>query len=607
MSNSVSEELVVVKELINKGKMEEALQLVKDIEQKKTLAPKENLRILAHKAFIYSYLGQFEISFEISEELYEKSQETKMTLFSLDALFLKELILIVTGRFEEYYKICELHENLFHSLPREAVPEYQEREIKFLIMRANLNFYNSNLDPALEDYEKSLALIEKVDLHSFHIYTIMVMIAYTYQVKGELQLSLEYSEKALSLIPKEEYYLPMTTKADTYRSMGGIYNAKGDSNRALDYHKFALEIYEKFPVGWRIAWSYSNIISILFFTKNTAQAQAYLQKFKQITENSGSKINVLMYQLSLAQSLRASSIRRDQLEAINIMKNIAKEESNPYMWQRNLALSSLCWWYFEEFQLTNKMEILNDIQLVLDQLEKGTLQLNSYESLAQVKLYQAKLALLQINMVDARKLLTEAQQIADEHGLQNLAGAISREHDKLLEELKLWESIKKTKVTVSERLELASVDDVLERMQGRRATEPLELTNEEPILILIMDKSGVPYFNHSFGSEWDIDGIFSAFMSAFNAFSSELFSRSIDRIKIGDNTILIKLIEPYFACYVIKGQSYPAQQKLTRFSDTIKATSEIWTALNRAAKTSEMLELDNPSSLGNAVNEIFIN
>jgi hypothetical protein len=64
-------------------------------------------------------------------------------------------------------------------------------------------------------------------------------------------------------------------------------------------------------------------------------------------------------------------------------------------------------------------------------------------------------------------------------------------------------------------------------------------------------------------------------------------------------------MEPFLACYVIKGQSYPAQQKLNRFSDTIRNTTEIWGAINRAAKTSEMLELDNPPSLGSTVNEIF--
>jgi len=42
------------------------------------------------------------------------------------------------------------------------------------------------------------------------------------------------------------------------------------------------------------------------------------------------------------------------------------------------------------------------------------------------------------------------------------------------------------------------------------------------------------------------------------------------------------------------------------FSDAIKASPEIWEALNRATKTSEMLELDNPPSLGSTVNEIFV-
>jgi hypothetical protein len=202
--------------------------------------------------------------------------------------------------------------------------------------------------------------------------------------------------------------------------------------------------------------------------------------------------------------------------------------------------------------------------------------------------------------------LTKAQKIAEMNALQLLARKISNEHDVLLEELDTWRSLKKTQASVSKRMKLASIDGVMERLQGRRAIEVPEISVEEPILLLIMDKSGVSYFNHSFIGDWDFDDLFSSFMSAFNTFSSEIFSNSIDRVKIADNTILINPIEPYLACYVIKGQSYPAQQKLTQFSDAIKASPEIWEALTRAAKTSEMLELDKPPSLGNAVNEIFI-
>jgi hypothetical protein len=295
---------------------------------------------------------------------------------------------------------------------------------------------------------------------------------------------------------------------------------------------------------------------------------------------------------------------RDRVEAEYRLKKIVEENRSIYI--TNSSLISLCDWYFEEFRFSNQMEILDDIPPLIDHLQRNARILNSYLILANAKLLEAKVALLRINMVEARKLLTEAQNIADEHGLQLLAGEISREHDHLLGELKLWESIKKEQATVSERLKLASVDGVMERLQGRRAIEVPEVSVEEPILLLIMDKSGVAYFNHSFIGDWDFDDLFSSFMSAFNTFTGEIFSKSIDRVKVGDNTILINPIEPFLACYVIKGQSYPAQQKLTRFSDAIKASPEIWDALNRAVKTSEMLELDNPSSLGSTVNEIFV-
>ncbi|KKK43594.1 MAG: hypothetical protein Lokiarch_25780 [Candidatus Lokiarchaeum sp. GC14_75] len=57
-------------------------------------------------------------------------------------------------------------------------------------------------------------------------------------------------------------------------------------------------------------------------------------------------------------------------------------------------------------------------------------------------------------------------------------------------------------------------------------------------------------------------------------------------------TILINPVEPFLTCYVIKGQSYPALQKLTRFTEVIRENPEIWQALNKSVNTSEMLELD---------------
>ena len=78
------------------------------------------------------------------------------------------------------------------------------------------------------------------------------------------------------------------------------------------------------------------------------------------------------------------------------------------------------------------------------------------------------------------------------------------------------------------------------------------------------------------------------------------------KILKGDHhTILINPVEPFMVCYVIKGQSYIAIQKLNRFTEVIKNNSEIWDALNNSVITSEVLSLNRPSALGSAVSKIF--
>ena len=80
-------------------------------------------------------------------------------------------------------------------------------------------------------------------------------------------------------------------------------------------------------------------------------------------------------------------------------------------------------------------------------------------------------------------------------------------------------------------------------MMGKQMMEPPDLVEEDPILLLIMNEAGDAYFIHTFIKDWDFSDLFSSFISAFNTFSSEIFSKTIDRIKIGENIIFIKPVE----------------------------------------------------------------
>ncbi|MHA2394104.1 MAG: hypothetical protein ACXAEX_19385 [Promethearchaeota archaeon] len=118
MTDTASNELELVKKFLKAYKIEEALQHVKNIQNRNKLAPEESLKALYYKSLINFYLGNFKKTYQIAEELYQRSQDMEIPIFSLDALFCKELALHGQGRLEEMDEIIEQHAKLFKSIQR---------------------------------------------------------------------------------------------------------------------------------------------------------------------------------------------------------------------------------------------------------------------------------------------------------------------------------------------------------------------------------------------------------------------------------------------------------------------------------------------------------
>jgi len=398
-------------------------------------------------------------------------------------------------------------------------------------------------------------------------------------------------------------------------NIGEVYFQKGDLDLAIEYYEKSLKILKRFSPDLSlilIGQIYNNLIRVFLYRKSPEKAHETLNHFRDYLDKNKISENIGSYRLGQARILASSSRTRNRAEAEKIFKskiekyNLRKTKVSRGMSEENIGvLILLCDLYLRELRFTNDLEILDDIQPYITKLLKESERTKSYTLQAQIYLLQGKISLLQMNMGDARRHLTQAQRIAEDRNLQLLAREISTEHDKFLEQLEEWENLKRKKASVAERMNLASLDLTMDSMQKMRELNPPELIDEEPLLLLVMSRDGISYFNYSFRENWDSDWLFSSFMSAFDTFSSELFSESIDRIKIGEHLILINPVEQFLVCYVIKGQSYMGLQKLNRFSDAIKWNTEIWKSLNRAMETGEELELDNLPSLGVILKDIF--
>ncbi|MFW9822005.1 MAG: tetratricopeptide repeat protein [Candidatus Thorarchaeota archaeon] len=464
-------------------------------------------------------------------------------------------------------------------------------------MIGRISYFTGDLNKALIYCKSSLSAGLISDLDKINNY---VFIGAAYNMKGELDRALRNFKRGSSLAEKLSLY---DFFIDIQIMIGSIYIKKRDYNLSLEYLKpcFKLSRSKNNSLGITLSLLYQ--ASAYFEQDLRKEFQEILDQLKEHSEDSKDPILLSGYHLMKAVMLKKSRRSRDRAEAESLLKEVIEDPPTPDIYTTSLGY--LCEFYLEELKFFNDPEIVEEIDPLIKMLLDFSEEQNSYMILAETKLLQAKLALIKMNFDATKKLLTESQRIAELHGLNLIAQKISSEHDSLLDQIKTWDELKERDAPLEERLKLASVDGVIESLQGKRAMEPPELVEEEPIVLLIIDKSGISYFNYSFREDWDFDWLFSSFMSAFDTFSSEVFSESIDRIKIGENLILINPLESFLVCYIIKGQSYLGLQKLNRFSRAIKENTEIWETLNKAVKTGEVLGIDKPQSLGNVVKEIF--
>ena len=501
---------------------------------------------------------------------------------------------------------------------------------------------NGELNNALEHGRKCLWLFEELD-NQAGISQTLALNGSTYYNMGDLDQAMKFSRKSLTV---KEFGIRTRAEVLALNVLGHVCQIRGELDQALDYFKQAVKISEQehindqivfhsmyIGINYRMKGEYKmaietlerclklskeigylrvECISLLHLVylntdKNLFEnAQKYLKRLSEITIQTKDKFYANIYSIAKALVLKTSKDSNNLKEAENLLVQIVEDEiTEPEFFV--LALISLCDLFLGELSTSNDPETLKKIDPIITRLYKIAEKQHSHLWLAETKLLQAKLALIQMKIEEGQKLLIQSQRIAELHGLNLLAMKISSEHDKLLKQIDVWNTLKIENAPMSERVKLASIEGVMERMQGTRTVEPPKLTPEVPVLILIIVEGGVPIFSHPFGKELSFeDDIVSSFLTAFNTFSAELFSKGLDRAKFGEYTILMDSIEYFSICYLFKGQTYMAKQKLSQFTDHIQSNKSIWESLNRSYRTNETLELKDIPSLESLISEVFI-
>jgi predicted amidohydrolase len=162
-------------------------------------------------------------------------------------------------------------------------------------------------------------------------------------------------------------------------------------------------------------------------------------------------------------SLKSSTRVRDRLKAGEILEQVVKEEIGNHSLTVT-AMIHLCDLLLSELKMTGEDELLVKIGALTEQLLRIAEEQTSDLLLAETYLLQSKLALVELDMGKAEKLMAKAQLIAEERELTALARTVAHERGLLQSQMRKWDLIVKENPSPREMIDLTKLDGFVEQM-----------------------------------------------------------------------------------------------------------------------------------------------
>jgi len=636
MSYSELNKLSQAEELFDTGKLNEALEILNDESHFEGLSLQQKSHFQFLKGLILFYYNKGEDLINLGEKIYKEGQKRNDNLQSFDGLFFIIIGLASATRYEEAFNFFKEIESVIKSISNLSKEIIIQRKVRLSVAKAYVGLFGgkvdlvekslewildsqekfdksfeivwanllmgsylmrlkSNFDLSREHFKKALSLAKEIKFNHFWIALCQIFFGGYYESIGEMDKSLKYNIKGLELFKKMKNNAHI---AFLLNNMGILYGEMGEYELALEHLEESINLYEQNPHSlFNIETPIENLISLAIEHGDKERAQKYFHHLEKIYNQKRNDRIEILYKFDKALILKTSSRIRDKAKAEELFKELIETDTIFF----DLIIKAhihLCDILLMEYRIENNIEIFNELNYYISRLLDIAEKQHSYLVFCETFILRAKVALINFNMKTARRYLTQAQKLAESYGMKRLAIKISYEHDELLRKTKMWENLKNSEVSLSERLELTGLKEQMEDMVKRRMIEIPEISKEDPVMLLILTEGGNLLFSKKFVEDFSFeDDILGGFLTTINYIISEVFSEGLDRAVFGQYTLLMTPAQPFLACYIFKGDSYFAYQKIKNFLDFIQNDSVIWQSLQNFFQKSKSVQVDSIPSL----------
>ena len=497
------EELLRAEKFIDDGKYGSALEILSEFEKEEG----QNLQniVLCHllECQLFFQQSKFEKVITLSEKTYRESLELSKNVLSVDALIIMAHALIWNFQLEKAFEIINQGEELLKTLIQESSTPYKQRGA-FISYLKGIGYRElNNLKLSLENLEHSLSLRKEIGI-KHEIAASLNQIAIIFFRRGEINNSRKFAEQAVIIAKKSSKKLATANSLRTFaagtgfigsfdqaltlnkqalalykelnnklgmahvlNNMGDVYREVGRKDEALNSLEQSLALYSELGNLRFIASVHDYLIQTLIDKNDLERAKQYLENLEKIATQLDDDQTTAIYLLNKALLLKTSPRTRNRGRAELLFKKIIESEIVNFEFTI-LAYLNLCNLFLIELRQTNEIEALDELNQYISQLLNIAENIKSFRIISEIYLLKAKISLISFDVKSAQRFLTQAQQIAERFGITQLEIKIKSENEDLEKQLDLWEKLKESGAPMTERFDLAHLEEQISGMVQNR-------------------------------------------------------------------------------------------------------------------------------------------
>lgn len=272
-------------ELMQQGRIDEARPLIEALEKDSKLPPDVQLTWQLLKSQLLITTGDFETSHQLANKVWKESQERGKPLQAVDACIVMAEAQENLSKYEESLETITQGEQVLKTLAAEAPAALTRRKASLIYLRGRICFCKSNYDQALEHFEQSLALRQKLG-NKHDIAVSLQNVGLIHFFKGDVDQALEYAQQVLRLFQEagNNYRL-----AWCLTNFGVLYRTKGELDQALEYSQQGLALFQEVGNKQSIAWCFGCIGDIYERKGELNQALKYYEQNMMLFEELGQR------------------------------------------------------------------------------------------------------------------------------------------------------------------------------------------------------------------------------------------------------------------------------------------------------------------------------